>query len=72
MRTLICTLLVCLGLATSGCDSHSPAGSPYRTGQAERDRKAAELWYEMEMEKLELQREITNGYADAYGSPHFD
>ncbi|MEZ5941368.1 MAG: hypothetical protein R3C18_08260 [Planctomycetaceae bacterium] len=72
MKTLLPILLVCLGIATTGCDSNSPAGSPYGTSQAERDRQATESWYEMEMDRLELQREISNGYAEAYGSPHFD
>jgi hypothetical protein len=44
MRTLICTPLVCRGLATSGCHSRAAAGSKHPTGQAERDRKVPEIW----------------------------
>nr|ADY61284.1 hypothetical protein Plabr_3687 [Rubinisphaera brasiliensis DSM 5305] len=39
---------------------------------AERERRAAELQYEMGMDMFEFQRDVTNGYSDAYGSPHFD
>ncbi|EDL59203.1 hypothetical protein [Gimesia maris] len=60
-------------LATPGCGSgSSQKSSTYDAGRANRDQQAAELWYEMEMEKLQLQSDINRMSNEAFGSPSID
>ncbi|WP_013630021.1 hypothetical protein [Rubinisphaera brasiliensis] len=65
MKYFVLMMLACV--VSQGCNSSS-----YDPVQEERERRASELQYEMEMDMLEFQRDVTNGYSDAYGSPHFD
>lgn len=60
-------------LATPGCSSgSSQQSSTYDADRANRDQQAAELWYEMEMEKLQLQSDINRMSNEAFGSPSID
>ena len=72
MKTLMIFFATAMCLGFVGCGSSRNSESSYDARQAERDRRAAELWYEMEMGKLEFYDDVNRMSTEAYGGMTFD